>query len=54
MLDQENFYLLSLHILIIYFLDDVSILWGEVTCLSLLGVKGFTEKQMIHSESGVG
>ena len=31
MLDQDNFYLLNLHILIICFLNDVSTLWGEVT-----------------------
>ena len=41
MLDQiDNFYLMSLNILITFLLDDVWILWGEVTCESFLGVKG--------------
>ena len=38
--DQDNFYLISLSILISCLLDNVWILQGEVTCESLLGVKG--------------
>ena len=41
MLDQDdNFYLISLSILITCMLDGLWIFWGEVTCQSLLGVKG--------------
>ena len=40
MLDQDNnYYLISLNILITCLLDNVRILLKEVTCLSLLGVK---------------
>ena len=41
MLDQNNnFYLISLSILITCLLDNVWILLGEVPCLSLIEVKG--------------
>ena len=41
MLDQNNnFYLISLSILITCLLDNIWILLGEVTCLSLIEVKG--------------
>ena len=41
MLDQgNNFYLISLHILIRCFLYNVRLLQREVSCWSLLGVKG--------------
>ena len=41
MLDQDNnYYLISLNILITCLLDNVWISLKEVTCLSLLGVKG--------------
>ena len=40
MLDQDNFYLMSLNILITCLLDKVWILLGEVSCSSLMGVKG--------------
>ena len=44
MLDQDNnFYLISFNILISCLLDNVKISQGEVSCLSLLGVKGLTE-----------
>ena len=40
MLDQDNnSYLISLSILITFFLNNTWILEGEVTCLSLVGVK---------------
>ena len=45
MLDQDNnIYVISLSILITCLLDNVWILWGEVTCQSLLGVKRLTSK----------
>ena len=41
MLDQENnFYLTHLNVLITCLLDGGLILYGEVTCQSLLGVTG--------------
>ena len=40
MSDQDNFYLISLNILITCLLDNVRISWREVTCQSLLEVKG--------------
>ena len=41
MLNQDdNFYLISSSILITCMLDGLWIFWGEVTCQSLLGVKG--------------
>ena len=41
MLDQvDNFYLISLSILITFLVGDAWILLGEVTCESFLGVKG--------------
>ena len=44
MFNQHNIlYLMSLSILITCFLNNVWILWGEVTCLSVLGVKGLKE-----------
>ena len=44
-LDQDdNFNLISLSILITCLLDNVWILWGEVTSQSLLGVKGLSER----------
>ena len=44
MLDQDNnFYLISFNILISCLLDNVRISQREVSCLSLLGVKGLTE-----------
>ena len=43
-LEQNNFYLISLSILITCLLDNVWILLGEVTCESLLGVKGLSVK----------
>ena len=42
-LDQDNnLYLISLNILITCLLDNFQILQGEVTCSSLLGVRGLT------------
>ena len=41
-LDQRNFYLVSLSVLITCLLDSVWIIYGEVTPLSLLGVKGLS------------
>ena len=41
-LDQDNFYLIILSILITCFLDNVSIWYGEVTGWSLLEVKGLS------------
>ena len=42
MLDQDdNFYLICLSILITCLLDNEWMLWGEVTGVSPLGVKGF-------------
>ena len=46
MLDQDNIYLIRLSILITYLLDDVWRLQGEVTCSSLLGVKGLNDKTL--------
>ena len=47
MLDQDiNFYLISLSLLITCLLDNVWILLGEVTCQSLLEVKGLIVKQV--------
>ena len=44
MLDQDNnSYLISLSILITFFLNNTWILEGEVTCLSLVGVKELTK-----------
>ena len=44
MLDQgNNFYLISLNILISCLLSNVRILLGEVSCWSLLGVKGLNK-----------
>ena len=44
LLDQDNnFYLISLNILISCLLNNVSMLLGEVSYWSLLGVKGFRE-----------
>ena len=44
MFNQRNIlYLMSLSILITCLLDNVWILQGEVTCLSVLGVKGLKE-----------
>ena len=44
MLDQDkNFFLISLSILITHLLDNVWILWGEVTCQSLLGIIGLNK-----------
>ena len=43
MLDQDNnFFLISLSILVTCWLDNVRILQGEVTSKSLLGAKGLT------------
>ena len=43
MLDQDNnLYLISLNILITCLLDNVRILLGEVSCWSLLGIKGLS------------
>ena len=40
-LDQDNkFYLISLSTLITRLLENVWLLYGEVTCSSLVGVKG--------------
>ena len=48
MLDHKNnFYLISLNILITCLLNNVCILWGEVTCKSLLGVKGLNRREVI-------
>ena len=45
MLDQDNnFYLVHLSILFTCLLDSAWMLLGEVTCKSLLGVKGLTKK----------
>ena len=41
-LDQDNFYLIILSILITCFLDNVWIWYGEVTGWSLLEVKGLS------------
>ena len=47
MLDQDiKFYLISLSLLITCLLDNVWILLGEVTCQSLLEVKGLIVKQV--------
>ena len=49
MLDQDNnFYLISLNILVACLLDNVRILWGEVSCWSLLGVKGLRKIRSIQ------
>ena len=41
-LDQgNNFYLISLSILITCLLDNVWVFKGEITCQPLLGVKGY-------------
>ena len=41
MTDQDNyFYLISLSVLITFLMDNVWMLWGEVTCQSLPVVKG--------------
>ena len=49
MLDQDNnFYLISLNILVTCLLDNVRILWGEVSCWSLLGVKGLRKIRSIQ------
>ena len=41
MLDQDNkFFLISLSILITWWLDNLQISKGEITCLTLLGVEG--------------
>ena len=46
MLDQDkNFFPISLSILITHLLDNVWILWGEVTCQSLLGIIGLNKAQ---------
>ena len=52
MLDQDSsFFLISPNILIICFLNIVWILWGEVSCWSLLGFKGLTSsKQLLSTE----
>ena len=52
MLDQDdNFYLICLSILITCLLDNEWMLWGEVTGVSPLGVKGFnlTGKNLGHN-----
>ena len=47
MLDQDiKFYPISLSLLITCLLDNVWILLGEVTCQSLLEVKGLIVKQV--------
>ena len=49
MLDQDNnFYLISLNLLVTCLLDNVRILWGEVSCWSLLGVKGLRKIRSIQ------
>ena len=41
MLDQDNkFFLISLSILITWWLDNLQISKGDITCLTLLGVEG--------------
>ena len=45
MLDQDNnFYLVHLSILFTCLLESAWMLLGEVTCKSLLGVKGLTKR----------
>ena len=42
MLDQGNYFrLIILSLLLTCMQENVWIWWGEITCLSLLGVKGF-------------
>ena len=49
MLDQDsNFYQISLNILVTCLLDNVRILWGEVSCWSLLGVNGLRKIRSIQ------
>lgn len=50
MLNQDNkFYLRSWSILIIYPVDNVRILWGDVSCWSRLGVKGLKLNRLMFS-----
>ena len=49
--DQDNFYLITLNILITCLLDTVWILKGEFTCQQLLGVKGLKKKQVKKARS---
>ena len=52
MLDQDNnFYLISLSILVTCLLDNVQILQGEVACQSLLRIKGLTRSS--STEEGI-
>ena len=55
MLDQDNnLYLIHLSILITCLLDSEWILLGEVTCLSLLGVKGLNGHQLNYAQFLIG
>ena len=52
MLDRDNIlYLMNLSILTTCLLDNLWILWGEVKCLSLLGVKGLITVDMRRTKS---